>query len=46
MAANAEARKNFTRLCVKLIRNYNFDGIDLGESIDCARLHFLQNGRV
>ena len=29
MAASPEARANFARQCVDLIRNYNFDGIDL-----------------
>jgi len=29
MAANAKARKNFADNCVKLIKEYNFDGIDL-----------------
>jgi chitinase len=27
MAANPDARKNFARQCVALIKNYNFDGI-------------------
>ena len=31
MAVNAEASKNFVSQCVNLTRNYNFDGIDLGE---------------
>lgn len=31
MAANPAARANFASQCVELIRNYNFDGIDLGE---------------
>lgn len=29
MAANPEARKRFASQCVDLIKNYNFDGIDL-----------------
>ena len=29
MAANSEARKNFARNCVELIKEYDFDGIDL-----------------
>ena len=32
MAADEQARKHFARQCVELIRNYNFDGIDIGES--------------
>eukprot|EP00804_Cyclotella_cryptica_P012777 CCRYP_010560-RD/>CCRYP_010560-RD protein AED:0.28 eAED:0.28 QI:394/1/1/1/0.91/0.84/13/21/1008 len=29
MAANPTARKNFAQQCVALIKNYNFDGIDI-----------------
>ena len=31
MAANAESRARFASQCVELIKNYNFDGIDLGK---------------
>ncbi len=31
MAANQESRARFANQCVELIKNYNFDGIDLGK---------------
>ena len=38
MAADAKARKHFASQCVELIKNYGFDGIDIGELFRCRKL--------
>lgn len=45
MASNPESRARFAEQCVELIKNYNFDGIDIGEE-DSNILHQLVSMRA